>query len=348
MIGVMNELAPAAPVLPPQEERGSVAVDYGRLFVEAWHLTRRHRFLWGLGLRATAGGALGNLLWRLLFRFYWRPDPRVVLDGLEGLGDGFIRPGVLVGAVVGSFVGLLLFWLVSTVAEGGLIEGVGRLNQGKAVNGRKALSAGVEYLGRLVALDTVLFFPLFVVLLVVMSGGTAVIVGTVLSVVGGTRMEHVATPALVAVVCLGSFSFLTLPVTVLTLAFRLLSFRAMILDGLGVKEAIRAAAGLLRRSWGHILVILAFTWVVQYLLSLALSILLAPLSLFESLPVILSFRGGDGSGWLPLSIVMGLISSILLGAFHAVLYSYSSALWTVAYEELRRGELALAKPRAGA
>jgi hypothetical protein len=152
---------------------------------------------------------------------------------------------------------------------------------------------------------------------------------------GGTPLEGVAAPAVVAMVCLSAFSFVTLPVTVVTLVFRQLAFRATVLDGLGVKAAIGYSAGLLRRCWGHVLVILMFTWVVQYLLGFAFGMLLLPLSLLETIPLLVSVQGGDGGRLLPLTIVVGVVSSVLIGAFNAVLHSYSSALWTLGYERMK-------------
>lgn len=313
-------------------------LDYGRLVVDAWNLMRQNRSLWGLGLLATAGASLSNLVWGVLYRLYWRPNPAEPLAMLEQLVDLFERPAALVGVVVVFFVGLLLFWLVSTVAEGGLIEAAGRLSQGQAVRAGEALSAGVGQLGRLVALDTVLFLPLFLVLLVVMVGGTAVFAGAVLAIVGGTPMEDVVGPAVVGVLCLSALSFVTLPVTLVTLVFRQLAFRATVLDGLRARAAIGYTVGLLKRCWGHVLVVMMITWVLQYLLGFAFGLLLLPLSLVEMIPVLLSLQGGDGGKLLPLTIGVGLLSSLLVAGFNAILHSYSSTLWTLAYGGMRGEE----------
>ena len=55
----------------------------------------------------------------------------------------------------------------------------------------------------------------------------------------------------------------------------------------------------------------------------------------ETIPLLLSVQGGDGGRLLPLTIGVALLSSVLIAAFNAVLHSYSSVLWTLAYERMR-------------
>lgn len=313
-------------------------MDYGRLIVDAWNITRSHRFLWGLGLLVTIGGVVWSFVSRLLFSLAFRPqagssDPLAPFARLIDLFNSGRFVTALMAAGLVFFVASLLFWLVSATAEGGLIRAVTRLGKGETVGGRQAWTAGVGLLGRFVALDTLLFFPLFIVLLIVIVGETAVFVAFILTISQGASFGEVLFPFFLAGGCVAFLGMLALPVTAITLVFRHLSLRATAVQGLGVRLAIRHTIALLRRDWGQVLIVMIFTWFLRYFLGFALGMVLLPLSMFDFIPQVLALSGEPRPVLLPLAVGVALLTTLLVAAFNAILHAYISTLWTLAYRE---------------
>jgi hypothetical protein len=296
-------------------------VDYSRLLSTAGRLVWQHRFFWVLG----AGAALGGGLLRATARFFFHPAE------LARLGDAPLAlklDATLLIAIMGSLFLGLVFWLVAVAAEGGVVVAVAGLQRGQTVTGRQAIRAGVRLLPRFVAIDTLLFFPLFVLILLVyllilalalglvLAAGRDVALGTLVAALGAT-----------ALACILPLLCLLLPVGALTLLLRFLAFRAAALERLSVRASVAQAWHLLRRHAGSVLILALLLWGINYVAGLLLNLVLLP---FQAL-LAPAAASGNAAGALWLGMVL------LDVAPRSLLFTFTAVAWTLVYPQLAPG-----------
>jgi hypothetical protein len=305
-------------------------MDYAQLLTRALRIAWRHKSLWVFGWLATAGSWLPGLSGRLLFRPEWlqafEADPTFLLALLE---NGTILTWATIFLLIFFVVGLAL-WLLSAIAEAGLIWAAAQMEHGPGPTLGEVWRHGVGFLGRLIIVDTLIFLPLFLVVMVALLLGSGGLIGLVLAADSGAAPSALVTyfslGALV-VVCLMS---LAIPVLILTLLFRQLAFRGVVLSHLRPMPGIRQAGFLLRQHLLSIIIVLLFVWSLSAMVKTAFFV---P-NFFLPLGAMMVAQSQAGWGWL--FDAGGLLLEGAKAAVVAALFVFTAILWTLAYQEFTR------------
>jgi hypothetical protein len=302
-------------------------MDYGRHLTDAFHLTWRQRSWWPLGGLLAITVLLQSLAMRLLF--IWLPDAsRLDAAELFDFMDGLWQPARLIAWLVMLLVVGLLIWLVTAVAEGGLIWGIDRQQNGYPAPLRSSLVAGWRFLIRLVAIDTLIFLPLFLLLLLTLLLGSGGLIGALLLLAGEIiSYEQSFLPLAglgLLLLCLGGLAW---PLLLVTFLFRLLAFRAAIVENLPAAPSIRRAWQLIRHHWMHLIIVALILWVVRRLGQILASFVVTPVNFIAFRRLFDPARTGS-----PLHAhgpaAAADVASYLL---HAALLLFGAIVWTIIY-----------------
>ena len=318
-------------------------MDYTDIFRQTGHILRHSRVLWLTGFLALSLSLVSNLVMRLGGR--WAMSRLLVnAAALDITLDNLIRrlsqPALLVAGLVLLVVWFLLIWVVMTIGEGGMIHAAARAQRGQPTSFTQALSAGSDLLGPFVAIDTIVFFPLFVLLLTIMLiGAAAMILGLILGIQSGEVLS-LALPLIIGGLIVFFLSLFIVPLTLGTITFRSLAFRAAAMQKLGVRESIRHTWQLIRQKTGPVIAITALILGLGYLLGIVSFFITAPLSFMEGLPDFSAMSGPLGPELIlsPLTVVTTLLSAVFTFGLQVLTTVVTSTFWTVAYARLYESE----------
>lgn len=298
-----------------------------------WH----DRSFWLLGLLSASGELVGTICrLGLLFGLpIWMGSadwPAAVFDRFASSPAVWneTRNWLMIGLTAVTAVSLLL-WIVSTIAEGGMIAAVTADSQGQQLMPRAALGQGYRHLARFVGVDTILYFPAFLILLLLMLTASAAMFGIVVAELSDRPFASLEGILTAAAACMTPMLLLLFPVSLMTQLFRRLAFRKVMLAHVGVRKSIGSAWQVIRGKPGSILIIGAVLWGTAYLVGSIFSLVELPLFGIIFLPLI----GGqvrttkflnEAAHWLALIHAVVLLISV---AFTALIHAYSSVVWTL-------------------
>ncbi len=320
-------------------------MNFGRVFSQSWSLTWRHKFLWIFGFFAGLTGlnrsflrlVAGPRFTRSFFEDYqqWVSDPDLLLAQVEGAFDQIVT--WYVGGAVVLFLWLTAVWLIMTMAEGAIIGTAVSAQSNEPISFRRAFRQGVGLLGRFIAVDTIVYFPLFIVLLVMMLLAFAALVGTAVQAFEpGASTTSMMAPLAIGLLCIIPFFCLLIPVGILSSAFRDLAFRDTAVLGTGIRQIVRHTWAVIKQNFGSVLILGVLLWGLQYAISLALSLFTIPIYAFATSPGLLELAG-DSSAITVSSVVFQLIS-VGLESFiifmQTIVHTFTAVVWTLAYKEM--------------
>ncbi|MGD8806181.1 MAG: hypothetical protein PVH65_10040 [Chloroflexota bacterium] len=299
----------------------------------------RHRSWWLLGLSATMGGLVFNLSWRAAT---WYAADRLSLDGwspaeldIQGLLQQAAEPGRLVITVVAVFLVGLTLWLVSAVAEGGLILTVAGQARGIVMRPVQAWRAGVGLLGRFIAIDTLLFLPLFLLALASSVVGMGGLAGLILAATRpAAQFGDLLLVAFVAMAISAPLLALMLVAGPAIMVMRALAFRAAALEDLRASDSIRRGWRVLRRAPLAVVTLAVLLATLRSLVAMPLrigSLLVTGLGWAQMMARLSS--ADPGPGGVGLLLAFGGVSLALVSwLVSAIMNAFSSAAWTLSYE----------------
>lgn len=318
-------------------------MDYSRLFARSWAIVWRTKFLWLLGFFLGLGSSGGSLL-RIIFGsglvsslrrvpfLATQPDELFTQTEfwLETAGPW------LVGGITAILVLSLGGWLVTVWAEGAVIGTALGLERGGRVTLPHALKMGWRLLPRFVAIDTLVFFPLFLIMLLILLVIVAILLGTL-----GLSFQDVGTgtlamPLVIGLLCMIPLFCLMAPVGFLTAAFRTLAFRDTAACGTGVRSVVGHTWQVLRPNFLAVVILMVLLAGLQYLLDMILSFISVALFTAAAAPGLLSFIRGTSSltaGNL-LATFFTIIIALLTLFPQIVFHVFTATVWTLAYEEM--------------
>jgi hypothetical protein len=127
---------------------------------------------------------------------------------------------------------------------------------------------------------------------------------------------------------------LAIPVAIVAQVVLTWASRSLVLEGTGPLDSIRAGWRVFRSNVGKSLMV----WLINVGISIAAGIaLLVPLALLAVPVGIMIYRtgtdGGGGAMWATIA-VGGLLLLVIFALFKAVLTTFSTAYWTIAYRRL--------------
>ena len=325
-------------------------MDYGSLIRRSWRLTWRHRFLWMLGLFATttvgsctplgsgnAAQARGNFP---NLESYYTPD----LGQAFLNADPFVSHNIalmLLGVVSLVVLLLLVFSVVSVIAQGGIAEATIGLALGQRQSGTAAWGAGVHLawryfrlwllliiVGLLVAIALVVVAML--VALAALSQGATQMLVTIVGGLLGLVLIIVAVPGFVALSVIFAFAQ-----------------RAMPLERAGPWTALRMGYRLVRRNLRRS----AVAWVISLALSIAAGIVIVAGGALLLVPLAaLGFWIYSMSGISSTLVLYGVAAALALLAWIWFLGGMANAFfwnyWTMTYLYLTDRLTPQMEPRA--
>lgn len=241
-----------------------------------------------------------------------------------------------------AFGQFVLVWLVALVAEAGLIGAVFAAENRLALSQSQtpgfhsqsltlwqALRYGRQRLGRFLAIDLLVFFPWFVIALLMLV--VIVILALVLASFAASqpRASTVLLSTGLGTTCLIGLAALLLPVGLGSLWYRLLAFREAILQEDEARTAVRQTWQRIRQNFGDIFALVVVLWggqtVVLSLFNLVTSPLLtwlAPLTNSDTIAL-------QAASWLALLLV-----TLLVWLVRGSVMAFVAIAWTLAYLNL--------------
>lgn len=318
-------------------------MDYSKVFKDSARLIWRHKLLLILGLllvsSSVPGLVFGHLYSRLILNsftgFSSTADPG---DAISPLADFFINPNLplIFGSTIGIFFVFVLIWILATLGEISLIRGVADYDDGRSRSLGELLSEGTKLLVRIIAIDTVIFLPLFLILLLQLLIAAGGLIGGILflSQPGSTPDDFLPAAVIIGLILL-FLTVLLIPVIVLTMMFRVVAFRSAILEDLRTRPSIRRAWTLIQAKLSHIIIVALLLYAISYAIGIVTSLLITPISFGGMFIMLRAMAAGQPPQAAELDGFLTLISlASVVGILPNLIYRvYSSAVWTLVYRQ---------------
>lgn len=309
------------------------------LLARALKLLRQHQFLIWLGLGMTLSTLFGTG-WRLWLAQVTAFDFAQLssIQSIESLlfsseiasaiapMQQLLLRGLLLG--FGQFV---LVWLVALAAEAGLIQAVLGVAQvsSQSVSLRQAIGWGRHWLNRFLAIDLLVFFPWFLIALLMFA--VVLVLALVLASFAGRTTSGgtiIATTGF-GLTCVLGLAGLLLPVGMVSFWFRLLAFREAVLHKVPARTAVRQTWYKIRQHPGDIFVLIIVLWGGQTLILSLIGFVSSPLLAWLTQLTVSDRIALQVAAWVA-TIALTLFVWLLRGFITAV----TAVAWTLAYQDL--------------
>jgi hypothetical protein len=303
-------------------------MDYGKILTRAWEITWRWKILWVLGFLAALGSGGGG---------GGGGGSSYTSSGNEwpwgyGYHEPYIPPG-LVAAIIGvACLALLIgiaIWVASVIARGGLIAGVQQVEEEDHTSFGLAWRAGARRFWTLFGISVLAAIPLIILVLV---GVVVIIMMFVGSGFAFTSSDAAGATGIVAsILCGGTLCCGMVIATIILQQIRIYAERAAILEDLGWIEAFSRGWNVLKANLGPTIVF----WLIFLVIGLAFFIAIAVVLGVAALPFIALVANIDSGPWLLAPICCGgLVFVIAAALINAIVQTFTSATWTLAYREM--------------
>jgi hypothetical protein len=283
-----------------------IAMDYGRLLSRTWNTVWEHKFLILLGVLVALGGASFNGSSGGSNVQFSPPDGEFTFR-LPELAESFDWPNVAVPLTVilllGFFVAIkLLFWVIGTIARGGLIAGASTIDDGGTMDFGGAFRAGWQKGWRLLGIGVLPAIPGLI--LAVAGFGLFGLLG----LYRFAGEAAVVAPRTGFGIIVAGLACILVPLALALGLLRTFANRACMLEDLGVIASYRRGLNVLLENIGPALIL----FLIQIAISIGLIIVMFLPGILMLLCCVL---------WPVLLIVEGTIAA------------FFSALWTLAWRE---------------
>jgi hypothetical protein len=299
-------------------------MDYGKVLSRAWEITWRWKILWLLGFLAALGNAAstgGSSSSYTTDSSQWNGYRAPIIPGE-------IWALIAALACVGLFIAIAL-WVVSTIARGGLIAGVQQVEDEDSTSFGRAWRAGASRFWTLVGIGVLtVLLPLVVFLLG--AFGTFVVVASTVGITGGSK-GAIAAPIILAITCSGVLCCGLVILSVILAQIRIYAERAAVLEGLGWIDAFKRGWQVLKDNLGPTIIY----WLIFLVIGLAVGAVIV-FVLFLSLFPLFMILAATELEWLIVGSVccLGPVAIIVAALVGAIIQTFSSATWTLAYREM--------------
>ncbi|MFZ0547451.1 MAG: hypothetical protein WAM60_18540 [Candidatus Promineifilaceae bacterium] len=280
-------------------------MEYGKLFSRSVNIVWQNKFLIVLGILAALGGGSFNGGARGGGGGGGGNGPLFGGSGQVPQVDGQIAGlavGIVIALVCVALFVAIIFWVISTIARGGLIAGVDTIESGGKSSFSQAWSAGWKKVWTLLAIGFIPAIPGLILVvvgllgLVAYGGASALFGGELAGSLGSAEIGIIG----VILLCIIA------PIALVLSILRTFAERACMLENLGAIEAYRRGTKVLMANLGEAILL----FVLQIIIFVGLGILLFVPGLIIALCCFL---------WPLLLVVQGGVSAVI------------SALWTMAW-----------------
>jgi hypothetical protein len=307
-------------------------MDYGKVLSRAWEITWRWKVLWILGFLAALGSGTGG--------------------GGGGGGGGtsygtsssdwgwwgytfyepYIPPGI-VAAIIGVaclaiLVGIAI-WVVSVIARGGLIAAVQQVEEEGQTGFGLAWRAGARRFWTLFGISILAAIPLIIL---VVAGIVIIILMFVGSGFAFTTSDAAGVAGIVtSILCGGVFCCGMIIATIILQQIRIYAERAAILEDLGWIEAFSRGWNVLKANVGPTIVF----WLIFFLLGIVFFITIAVVLAGTAFPFVALVGNIEPGPWVLAPAFCGGLILVIAGALiNAIVQTFTSATWTLAYRDM--------------
>ena len=305
-------------------------MDYGNLLSRAWRIVWHNKYLFVLGFLAALGSG-GQRSPQSSYQFSDNFSFDEMAQPLQAMRQFWAEFGpLLLTLLAAAIVFGLIAWLLSLIAQAGLIDGVQQIEQGGSPGLGGSLRAGGQHLGRMIGLNLILYAPVW-------------LFGLIMTVIGlvafaAIIVEQDATPLR----AFGILAACLVPVSCIAALYGLIATfvypfaqRSIIISRLGILDGIRQGWHVLRRNLGNIVLLALLFLVMGFFVGLVVALVALPIGLVVLLPSIMEIiRGGSfDTGQIVLTFFTLIGLGILSAVIHSVLRAFQSATFTLAYNE---------------
>jgi hypothetical protein len=307
-------------------------MNYSRVLSRAWEITWRWKILWILGFLAAlgsggGGGGGGSSSysssgsewgeWGKTFPAETFPP------GLVAAMCGLACIAILIGIAI---------WVVSVIARGGLIAGVNQVEETEYTSFGDAWRAGARRFWTLFGISILAAIPLIIagivgaIVLIVMFTSS----GFAFAESGWAGAAGIAT----SIGCGAVFCCGMVIVSIILQQIRIYAERAAVLEDLGWIDAFSRGWQVLRANLGPTIIL----WLIFLALGLLFFMIILMIMAIFGLPFAAIASGIESAEWLWAPICCGgLVAIIVAGLVSAIVQTFTSATWTLAYRELTAG-----------
>jgi hypothetical protein len=223
----------------------------------------------------------------------------------------------------------IAIWVVSVIARGGLIAGVQQVEEEGETSFGQAWRAGARRFWSLFGVSFLAAIPLIILVVV----GIVVLI----AMFAGSGFAFEESDALggmgivTSILCGGVFCCGLVIVTVILQQIRLYAERAAVLEELGWIEAFVRGWNVLKANLGATIVF----WVIFFAIGLVLVIAVGIVLVAVAVPFAAIGANVDPGPWIVAPICGGGLIAIIVGSLiSAIVETFTSATWTLAYREM--------------
>jgi hypothetical protein len=303
-------------------------MNYGKVLARAWEITWRWKILWILGFLAAlgnGGGGGGGPSYSTSgedWSNWWGPTYQ----------EPFIPAGVIAVILALACLAVIIaiaIWVVSVIARGGLIAGVQQVEEQEHTSFGQAWRAGARRFWTLFGIGILAAIPLLILVVVGMIVLVAMFAGSGFAFTSSDALG--ATGLVTSILCGGVFCCGMIIVSIILQQIRIYAERAAILEDMGWIEAFVRGWNVLKANLGPTIVF----WLIFFAIGLAFFVVIMTVLAVLALPFIAVVANVDTSGWLFVPMCCGgLIAVIAAALINAIVQTFTSATWTLAYREM--------------
>ncbi len=295
-------------------------LNHSDLFRKTVHLLRTTPSLWLLALISMFSMETINIT-----ADWWLSDiPINITYPIENIVNTVLSwgadPLALTGWALAITAVLMVIWCISALCSGGIIVGTQARHEGKSFPLGRGFKCGADLIWPILVLDTFLFFPLFIIILLIigiLAGGLAL---SAMQVGASQMSNNVASTLIGALFCTIPFFLLLIPVGFLTTIYRYITLRDVALNRPPIRQSIRAVWPLFKQRFGDIIVLLVLSILIGAI----------PSSIISFAESILQTISSIGRIFIVASIRLGI---------NTVTHLIISVLWTLAVLTWQTAEL---------
>jgi len=243
--------------------------------------------------------------------------------------------------------------VVGVIAQGGLIAGVGQIEEQGSTSFGQAWSAAARRFWALLGLRIVLALPVLglVVLAVVLLGGSLLPVA--IAVLRGEESPDLgsAGTSLLLLLCSGCVMICAIVIYgVLASALQTFGERAILLENLGVINGLRRGWEVFISNLFNVILLALVLIVLNALFSLITGLVLTALALPATIGGLMSSLSEEGpqTSTIIFTVLMFVLIALISALISALVATFGSAVWTIAYRQiadtLRRSRQLAAQP----
>jgi hypothetical protein len=300
-------------------------MDYGRVLSRAWEITWRWKVLWILGFLASLGRAWGT-----------SSNTSYTTDSSDWGGfSGFQIPPEVIGALVGlTCLGLIIViavWVISVMARGGLIAGVQQVEDEGDTSFLRAWRVGRDRFWTLFGIGILAAIPFLILLILGMVLFGIGIYAAVQADAGISEPAGVFAMVAPLLCCGGALCCGMIILGLILDQIRVYAERAAILEGMDWIDAFKRGWQVLKDNLGPTIIL----WLIFLAIGFVFAFFIIAAMMVLFLPFFAIVANTESALWLLAPICCGgLLSMIVFALIGAVVETFTSATWTLAYREL--------------